>query len=677
MDNQTTKVEYKPTPIEKARRFSFPTIFQIILAVVAVAVIAIGWFLFTAKSIRFTSNAESFSVEVVGGIVIPSGPSLLMREGFFVAMGSAEGYEDLVQEIEVSDASTQQIALKFVPLPGVVQFTSTPENVTISENGVELGQTPLEIELSEGLHRLVYSAPRYIDSYEEIDVRGKMVRQRLDVRLTPDWGDVILPTIPTNASVSIDGEMTLATTPGPIEVPSGEHVLSVKLPGYQRWSDIVFVTAGESMTLNEVELVQVGGTAYLSSDPVGASVTLAGEFLGITPFEIDLPSNERTTLSFLLAGHQPASRTITLDAGEARRTHVTLQPITGELSVKTQPTNATIYLNGAIVGESDQDFTLPVDDYEIEIVKEGFAGFKKQVTIQSDFTQQVKVRLLTFEEARLEALKQVRTTPDGQEIMLLQPSPILMGASRRQPSRRANETFRTANLSRLFYLGTREVTNQHFRQFASGHESGDHQGQTLDKEEQPVVNVSWREGVLYLNWLSTQEGLTPFYIIEKDRSVSVNKSSLGYRYPTEAEWAWAARTTNNEQELLLFPWGNSLPPPARHGNYADRSAQHVVGRIIYNYNDNFIASAPVGSFDPNDKGIYDLGGNVAEWIHNFYSIPATNSIVDELGPDDGEYHVIRGSSWKHGTRTDLRLSFRDYGKDGKEDLGFRVARYAE
>ena len=48
-----------------------------------------------------------------------------------------------------------------------------------------------------------------------------------------------------------------------------------------------------------------------------------------------------------------------------------------------------------------------------------------------------------------------------------------------------------------------------------------------------------------------------------------------------------------------------------------------------------------------------------------------------LGPAAGEYHVIRGASWMHGTITDLRLSFRDYGIDGRPDLGFRIARFAE
>ena len=48
-----------------------------------------------------------------------------------------------------------------------------------------------------------------------------------------------------------------------------------------------------------------------------------------------------------------------------------------------------------------------------------------------------------------------------------------------------------------------------------------------------------------------------------------------------------------------------------------------------------------------------------------------------MGPPSGSFHVIRGSSWRHGTVVELRLSFRDYGKDPRDDLGFRIARYAD
>ena len=72
-----------------------------------------------------------------------------------------------------------------------------------------------------------------------------------------------------------------------------------------------------------------------------------------------------------------------------------------------------------------------------------------------------------------------------------------------------------------------------------------------------------------------------------------------------------------------------------------------------------------------------MGGNVAEWTHDFYEIPKQDDVEDYLGPEKGEYHVIKGASWMQGTITELRLSIRDYGIEGRQEVGYRIARYAE
>ena len=87
----------------------------------------------------------------------------------------------------------------------------------------------------------------------------------------------------------------------------------------------------------------------------------------------------------------------------------------------------------------------------------------------------------------------------------------------------------------------------------------------------------------------------------------------------------------------------------------------------------------MASFGPNHRGLFDLGGNVAEWVHDIYGIPSANGTteVDPLGAQTGDNYVIRGASWAHSKITELRLSYRDYGQAGRDDVGFRLARYAE
>jgi formylglycine-generating enzyme required for sulfatase activity len=114
------------------------------------------------------------------------------------------------------------------------------------------------------------------------------------------------------------------------------------------------------------------------------------------------------------------------------------------------------------------------------------------------------------------------------------------------------------------------------------------------------------------------------------------------------------------------------------GNYADSSAQGLLKGTINGYDDTFPVTSPVDSFDPNPLGLYNMGGNVAEWVHDLYTIyPSTGDVeIDPLGPREGELHVIRGSSWQDASITELRLTYRDYGQDARPDVGFRIARYA-
>jgi formylglycine-generating enzyme required for sulfatase activity len=90
-------------------------------------------------------------------------------------------------------------------------------------------------------------------------------------------------------------------------------------------------------------------------------------------------------------------------------------------------------------------------------------------------------------------------------------------------------------------------------------------------------------------------------------------------------------------------------------------------------------TAPPGKFPPNALGLFDMGGNVSEWVNDYYTAapPESNAALeDPVGPAQGVSHVVRGSSFKSASITELRLAYRDGANAGRADLGFRVARYA-
>ncbi len=667
---------FRPTPPGRGWRTIRLTRWQMIGTVAAVGAAWFLWFMFTAKSVRFDMTPTTAEVLVDGGFHLRLGEISLLREGRYQLRAEAQGYYPLEADVAVGPRRNQEFIYELTPLPGRIAFASTPPGARVLVDGEDIGETLIEANVAAGPRAVVMTKENYQSAYLGIEVEGRERPQSVDAELLPDWADVTIPSDPPNAAVSVDG-VQVGVTPGPVPILSGERRILVKLPGYKGWRDILQVTARQPLNLPAIKLERADGLLAVRSAPRGASVTVDGRYEGLTPIEIAVAPGATLGIRVFKVGHAPVERSVRVESGAERSLSVDLEARTGELFIAAEPPDAKLWIDGKPVGEANRTITLAAVPHEIELRKEGYAGYRNTVMPQPGFSQELKIRLLTLAQARLARLKPVITTILGQELRLLQPSSIQLGASRREPGRRANEVLRDVDLTRLYYLATKEVTNAEFRMFASGHSSGEFQDADLNRDDQPVSNVSWEEAALFCNWLSRQEGLEPFYKEEFGNVRGIDAGSLGYRLATEAEWAWAARHVDDASPLLRFPWGDRLPPPDRHGNYADRSATHVVGRIIFGYNDNYIGSAPVGTFKLNAKQFYDLGGNVAEWVHDYYEIPVPGQTLNPLGPQEGDYHVIRGSSWMHGTISELRIAFRDYGNKGRNDVGFRLARFAE
>lgn len=134
----------------------------------------------------------------------------------------------------------------------------------------------------------------------------------------------------------------------------------------------------------------------------------------------------------------------------------------------------------------------------------------------------------------------------------------------------------------------------------------------------PVMNLTWGQAVRFCTW-------------------------AGGRLPSEAEWEYAARGGRND---VRYPSGNRV-------SYEDANYDGTRGR------DRYERTAPVKSFDPNAYGLYDLAGNVFEWVqdrwHDSYEGAPTNGSAWEAGGSSSR--VLRGGSWAVGTRR-LRVSGR-------------------
>jgi formylglycine-generating enzyme required for sulfatase activity len=184
----------------------------------------------------------------------------------------------------------------------------------------------------------------------------------------------------------------------------------------------------------------------------------------------------------------------------------------------------------------------------------------------------------------------------------------------------------------------------------------DYAGQRA-KANDPVVNVSWNDAHAYAEWLSKRTG-------------------QHYRLPTEAEYEYAERGGTATQ----YWWGDGAPPREVENltGSGDRSPAHRSwANAFQNYSDDFWGPAPVMSFQPNPFGLYDIDGNVSEWVadcwhENYVRAPTDGSAWVNPGCEE---RVIRGGSWGSAPdqdRSAFRMGAAADSRSGR--VGFRVVR---
>ena len=220
---------------------------------------------------------------------------------------------------------------------------------------------------------------------------------------------------------------------------------------------------------------------------------------------------------------------------------------------------------------------------------------------------------------------------------------FVMGSLRSEPMREDQERRHEVTLTRPFYLGRYEVTQGQWL-------GGMTENPSTFSEcglDCPVENVSHDEILEFL-----------------DRLERLSGESL--RLPTEAEWEWACRAGGDS----VFGVGEAISSHAANFDGRDPYPGAASGPFLS-------ATAPVGSYEPNAWGLFDMSGNVWEWVADEHCPYPDGPVVDPLGRCDSDLLVIRGGSWYFGpdsARCALRYTHRP--RDDGPSLGFRLARSA-
>lgn len=167
------------------------------------------------------------------------------------------------------------------------------------------------------------------------------------------------------------------------------------------------------------------------------------------------------------------------------------------------------------------------------------------------------------------------------------------------------------------------------------------------REDHPVVHISWHDAEEYCRW-------------------------AGLRLPYEAEWEKAA---TGGLKRCHFPWGNELTPGGRHkmnvwqGEFPRHNSQ----------DDGYLGTSPVNAYDANAYGLFNMSGNVWEWVQDWFSpsTPSTTPVFDPKGPEHGLVRVQKGGSFlchaSYCDRYHVYSRTRNEPSSSSSNTGFRVA----
>lgn len=257
--------------------------------------------------------------------------------------------------------------------------------------------------------------------------------------------------------------------------------------------------------------------------------------------------------------------------------------------------------------------------------------------------------------------------PEG--FVLISGGSFQMGSPETESWRSPDETQHLVNLND-FYMSEYELTQTEYQR-VMGNNPASFVGENL-----PIENVSWLDAITYCNTRSEQEGLTPAYLIDGE-NVSWNRGADGYRLPTEAEWEYACRAGTTT------PFNTETSISAEESNYYGHYPYEIEGN--YFEQDNLTTqpgqyretTVAVDSFSSNAWGLYNMHGNVSEWVWDYYGEYGIDEATNPTGSVTGNLKVYRGGGWNDFAKN-MRSAYRATLEPemGSFNIGIRLVRNA-
>ena len=405
--------------------------------------------------------------------------------------------------------------------------------------------------------------------------------------------------------------------------------------------------------------------------PTGSTITISGKNFGNTQSKSFVTFNGEKAIDYIgwtkvkVVVVVPAKATtgnvvLTVDsiASNGVKFTVTAIPIIISLDVVKANTGQTIGIIGSNFGDAQGSSYVTFAGVKATIFS-SWTNTKIAVTVPDNAATGkvvVWINSLPSNGVDLTIIQKVYMV----ETVLVQPGVFAMG-----PDLDWNGPAHQVTISKAFYMGKYEITQRQYQKVSGSNPSQNNQGSNLVKDSAnmasyPVERITWLDAVIFCNNLSQQEGLTPCYKINSptDSFPAVcDFSANGWRLPTEGEWEFACRAGS-----------------------ANISYGDIINMGHTNSDTISKVSFRIGTKTPNAWGIYDMYGNVAEWVWDLYDDQyyTSNPITDPTGPrfENPPDRVYRGGGFQDGPANCIpnKRYSADYSAYGSYELGFRIVR---
>jgi len=482
--------------------------------------------------------------------------------------------------------------------------------------------------------------------------------------IPPELGHLWVSSEPQGAKINVYNSKGEALseekcTPAEFSLLPGEYTVQLSLGSdYEIITRTVNIQPGKETRLEGIKIPLKLGSLQVTTEPLDAQVQIDGKPVQkeFSPFLIGELTPEEHILRVTHEKYIEKEEKVKVVGGVVTPIRIQLEPKFGNLVVSSDPQGAKISVTTKTGTTVLRDKLTPAS---IELQKGEY-----RVTLERGVLYEPVTRTISIKGGQQTFLEEIKLIPKLPQDKFVR---IPEGWFEMGSERTVLKDVRPMHRVYLdeYWIGRYEVTVKEYEEFIrdTGYtppvdpEQKCNWGKT-DRKNHPINYVSWDDAKKYTQWLS-------------------RKTGFRYQLPTEAQWEKAARSPDGR----VYPWGNSKLD-GKKANHCDQKYKNAFpnaypAEYATNFDDGYALTAPVGSYKNSKSAfsIYDMAGNVWEWVEDAYSETYYQNSPEQnpLNTSEPVFRVARGGSWEsvpEYLRSYIRFKLSRY--ERKADVGFRV-----